>query len=110
MIYKWGIYQTIQLQQSREEVYNRTQVVQENIKNFFDKRTKVDDFQMGDRVLKWDSRREEKGKHGKFENLLKGPYIISAFRGNNAFLLKELDGIELSGGPLNGNMLKHYFS
>jgi len=43
-------------------------------------------------VLKWNSRREDKGKHGKFENLWKGPYIISALRGNSAFFLKELDG------------------
>ena len=49
------IYHTIQLQQSREEVYNKTQVVQENIKNIFDKRTKADDFNLGDKVLKWDS-------------------------------------------------------
>lgn len=60
---------TIQLQQSREEVYNKTQVIQENIKKIFDKITKADDFNLGDKVLKWDSKREEKGKHGKFDNL-----------------------------------------
>lgn len=60
------INQTIQLQRSREEVYNINRVVQENIKKFFDKRTKADDFNLGDKVLKWDSRREDKGKHGKF--------------------------------------------
>ena len=59
--------------------------------------------------MKWDSRREKKGKHGKFENLWKGPYIIDSVRGNNAFFLKELDGIEMFGGPVNGRMLKHYF-
>ena len=58
--------QTIQLHKSREEVYNRTQEVQENIKKIFDRRTKANDFQIGDKVLKWDSRREDKGKHGKF--------------------------------------------
>lgn len=103
------IYQTIQLQQSREEVYNRTQVVQENTNKIFDKRTKANDFNMGDKVLKWDSRREDKGKHGKFENLWKGPYIIYAFRGNNAFFLKELDGTKLSGGLVNGRMLSITF-
>lgn len=60
----------------------------ENIKKFFYKRTKANDFNLGDQVLKWDSRREDKGKHGKFENIWKGPYIISAFKGNNAFFLK----------------------
>ena len=59
------VSQTIQLQQSREGVYNRTQMVQENIKKIFDKRTKENDFNIGDKVLKWDSRREDKGKHGK---------------------------------------------
>ena len=67
------------------------------------------DFQIGDKVLKWDSRREDKGKHGKFENLWKGPYIIHLFRGNNAFFLQELDGTELFGGLVNGRMLKNYF-
>ena len=65
-----------------------------------------------DKVLKRDSRREDIGKHGKFENLWKGPYIIYSFRGNNAFFLQELDGIELFGGLfslVNCRMLKHYF-
>jgi hypothetical protein len=66
----------IQLQQSREEVYNRTQVIQENIKKIYDKRTKEDNFELGDLVLKWDSRNEDKGNHGKFNSLRKGPYTI----------------------------------
>ena len=36
--------QTIQLQQSREEVYKRTQAIQDNIKKFFAKRTKANYF------------------------------------------------------------------
>ena len=60
-------------------------------------------------MLKWDSRREDKGKHGKFENLWKGPYIIHSVTGNNALFLQELDGTEIFGGPVNGRMLKHYF-
>ena len=83
--------------------------MQENIKKIFDRRTKENYFQIGDKVLKWDSRREDKGKHGKFENLWKGPYIIHSVRGNNTFFLQELDGIELFGGFVNGRMLKHYF-
>jgi hypothetical protein len=102
------INQMIQLQQSREEVYNQTQVIQESIKKIYDRRTKEDDFELGDLVLKWDSRNEDKGKHGKFDNLWKGPYIIQAYRGNNAFLLKDSDGADLPGGPINGRMLKHY--
>ena len=83
--------------------------VQENIKKLFDKRTKAVDFQIGDKVLKWASRREDKGKLSKFDSLWQGPYIIQATVGPNAFFLQELDGIKLFGGPVNGRMLKHYF-
>ena len=70
------INQTIHLEQTREEVYIRGQKLQENIKKIFDRRTKASDFKIGDKVLKWDSRREDKGKHGKFDNLWQGPYLI----------------------------------
>jgi hypothetical protein len=102
------INQMIQLQQYREEVYNRTQVIQENIKKIYDKRTKEDNFDLGDLVLKWDSRNEDKGKHGKFDILWKDPYTIQAYRENNVFLLNNSDGSDLPGGPVNGRMLKHY--
>ena len=92
--------QTIQLQQSRE-VHNRTQLVQENIKKIYDRRTKADDFHIGDNVLKSYSRREEKGKHGKFDNLWMGPYTIHAYMGDNAFFLKDIDGAEFPGGLVN---------
>ena len=52
------INQTIHLQQSREEVYVKPQVIQDKIKNIFDKKTKADYFYIGDKVLKWHSRRE----------------------------------------------------
>lgn len=51
------INQTIHLQQTREEVYIRSQVMHERIKKAFDKRTKTEDFYLGDKVFKWDSRR-----------------------------------------------------
>ena len=106
---KRKINQTIHLQQTREEVYNRAIHKKENIKKLFDKRTKANDFSIGNKVLKWDSRREDKGKHGKFENMWKGPYIVHSNRGNNEFFLQEMDGTELFGGPVNGRILKHYF-
>ena len=48
--------------------------------------------------------------HGKFDNLWLGPYSIHSTASNNAYLLQELNGAELFGGPVNGRMLKHYFS
>ena len=77
------IKKNIHLQQTREEVYIRAQQLQENIKKLFDRRTKASDFKTGDKVLKWDSRREDKGKHGKFDNLWQGPYLIQSTIGNN---------------------------
>ena len=61
-------------------------------------------------MLKWDSRREDKGKHGKFDYIWRGPDVIYGYRGNNAFFLKEMDGSDLLGGPVNGRMMKHYYS
>jgi hypothetical protein len=65
---------------------------------------------LGDKVLKWDSRNEENRKHGKFDNLWKGPFIIQAYRGSNAFFIKDMDGSDLLGGPISCRMLKHYVS
>eukprot|EP00253_Pinus_taeda_P004552 PITA_04552 len=77
------INQTIHLQQTREQVYDRAQILQEKLKIMFDKGAKAKDFRVGSKVLRWDSQREDKGKHDKFDFLWKGPFIISAMQGNN---------------------------
>ena len=81
------INQTIHLQQTREEVYNKALQKHISIKKIFDKRTKARNFNIGDKVLKWESRREDRGKHGKFDNLWLGPYSIHSAAGSNAFFL-----------------------
>jgi len=103
------INQIICLQQTRDQVYNRVQVLQEKLKKAFDKRTKAEDFNIGEKVLKWDSRRKDKGKHGKFDSLWRGPFVVQAVQGNNTYFLKSLDEADLDEGPVNGRMLKHYF-
>jgi hypothetical protein len=35
----------------------------------FDKRSKKEEFQLGELVLRWDVRTEDNGKHGKFDHL-----------------------------------------
>lgn len=75
------IGQMIQLKQCREEMFKNTQLIQYWIKKIYDKRTKSTSFQLGYLVLKWDARNEDKGKHGKLENLWKGSFKIVAFRG-----------------------------
>ena len=76
---------------------------------FFDRRTKPDDLHIGHVVLQWDAPHEEKGKHGKFDHLWKGPYKIAMFRGKNDYMLEEIDGGLVSGAPVNRRLLKHYF-
>ena len=60
----------VELQQVREQLVQKSESHQNKIKNTFDKKEKVDNFQVGDWVLKWDTVRKDKGKHGKFEALL----------------------------------------
>ena len=98
----------IHLQQTREEAFQNTFKLQERIKKIYDIKAKTDKFQLDDVVLKWDARNEEKGKHDKFENLCKGPFKIATYRGQNAFLLKEMNGEDCPGGPVNGRLLKQY--
>eukprot|EP00253_Pinus_taeda_P005013 PITA_05013 len=96
------INQTIHLQQTREQVYDRAQILQEKLKKMFDERAKAEDFCVGSKVLRWDSRREDKGKHAKFDFLWKGPFIISVVQGNNTYFLKSIDGSIAEEGPVNG--------
>ena len=102
-------FQLVELQQQREQAFDRAQSSQEKIKKIFDQKTKPEDFQVGDLVLRWDAVREEKGKHGKFNNLWKGPYKVAAFAGKNAYMLEEVEGGCVLGAPINGRLLKHYF-
>ena len=75
----------------------------------FDKRAKVDNFQVGDWVLKWDVVRQNKGKHGKFDSLWIGPFVIDQVYKNNTFELQNMEGEEVFNGPVNGRFLKLYF-
>jgi hypothetical protein len=98
----------IALEEKREHIYNESQLSQQRVKQTHDRRVKEENFQLNDYVLRWDARIEDKGKHGKFENLWKGPYQIVAFQGNDAYLLKDIDGQITHEGPVNGRLLKHY--
>ena len=63
------IYEMIELQQNREKVEEREQLYRLKIKSRFDRKIKENTFSVGDMVLRWDARKEKKGKHGKFDNL-----------------------------------------
>jgi hypothetical protein len=78
------------------------------MKKTFDKHAKQEEFQVGDLVLRWDAKNEDKGKHGKFDHLWTCPVRIGAYHGNNTYLLEDINGEFTSGEPVNGRFLKHY--
>ena len=77
----------VELQQVKEQMIEKSESHQQKIKIIFDKREKVDNFQVGDWVLKWDTIRQDKGKHGKFDSFPIGPFVIAQVQKNNTFKL-----------------------
>jgi len=75
----------------------------------FWQKAKMDNFQVGDWVLKWDALQEKKGNHGKFDALWTWPFVISQVQENNTFMLQGLEGEFVFDGPVNGRFLKVYF-
>ena len=99
----------IELNQVREALVEKTQTYKDKVKSIFDKRVNQKNFQVEDLVLKWDVRRQDRGKHGKFDNLWFGPFKVSVVLDNNTFLLENLDDNHSVRGPVNGRFLKHFF-
>ena len=89
----------MEVQQTREQLFDKAQSHQQKIKEAFDKKVKKEDFQLGDLVLKWDAHKQDKGKHGKFEALWIGPFKISEVLQNNAFKLQSLEDAEIFWWP-----------
>ena len=71
------IYAQIELQQKQEIVEEKAQLYRTKIKE--------NTFSDGDMVLRWDARKEQRGKHGKFDNLWFVPFIVSKVLENNTF-------------------------
>jgi hypothetical protein len=103
------INQLIEVQQHEVVVDERLQKYQDDMKALFDRREKDRDFFPGDLVLRWDARREETTKHGKFDHLWYRPFRVSDLEGKNYFLLENLDG-EILNAPVSGRYLKHYMT
>ena len=103
------MFQIVQLQQEREAIKDTTERHQRRMKESFDKKVKKYMFAIGDLILRWDARKDEKGKHGKFENLWIGPFSVIKILGNNNFVLQNLKGEEIA-GPVNGRFLNHFYT
>ena len=98
----------VELSENRNKVRDNLIMYQSKMKSIFDRKAKEIDFKVGDLVLRWDTRREDKGKHGNFNPLWYGPFRIVGARANNTFFLENLDGETLQ-LPVNGQYLKYYF-
>ena len=92
----------MELHESREQVNQNPINYLEKIKSLFDRKARDKSLQPGDLV-----EREDKGKHGNFDPLWFGPFNIVEEKGNNTFLLENLEG-EVCELPMNENFLKLY--
>lgn len=92
----------VEVHQIREQLVERSVAHQQRIKEVFDRRTKTDNFQVGDLVLKWDALKEKKDNHGKFDAFWTGPFIISQIQGNNTFIQQSMVGGTVCDGLVNG--------
>lgn len=84
----------------------KTQIQCDKVKEIFDEREKYDTLSPGDLVLRWDTRREARPKHDKFDNLWSGPFCISEVLNKNTFILENIDGNTIFGRLVNGIFLK----
>jgi hypothetical protein len=101
------IFHIIEVQKRREAFNEKNEAYQRKFKETFDRKTKKYTSQEGELVMRWDDRREDKPKNGKFNNLWFGPFKLAKVLDNSTFILKNMDDTKIFGGPVNGNFLKH---
>ena len=77
------------------------------MKALFDKKIQRMEFLPSTLVLKWEARKEDAGKHGKFDHLWFRPFKIAAAERKSSFSMENLDG-EILDAPINGRYLKHF--
>ena len=85
----------------------RLQRYQDDMKVLFDRKAKDRNFLPRDFVLRWDARKEDLGKKGKFNHIWYEPFKVASPEGKNSFMLENLDG-KILNAPINGRFLKHY--
>lgn len=66
----------IQLDETRRNAHERNEDLQKQCKSLYDRRATQRSFKIDDMVLMWNARLEDKGKHGKFDPIWLGPYLI----------------------------------
>ena len=99
----------MQLDEIKRDAAANNLKLQTKVKHLFDKRATERHFLPGDLVLCWNARGEDKGKHGKFDPLWLGPFVVHSNNGENSYYIKELIGT-IQELPVHGQFLKLYFS
>ena len=96
------------LAETRRDASLRNQKLQLQVKTLYEKIIVSKKFEFKDLDLMWNARIEEKGKHGKFDPIWLGSYLIETPWGEDSYLLKDLLGniLELL---VHGQFLKRYF-
>ncbi|KAH9331853.1 hypothetical protein KI387_003961, partial [Taxus chinensis] len=89
--YESRINQIIELDEERRSSHQRHIKFRGKLKRLFDNKVTSRALNVGDLVLLWDNRNEDKGKHGKFDALWMDPYAIDIRIGEHTFFLKDLD-------------------
>jgi hypothetical protein len=79
---------------------------QQTMNKYFNKRAKVVEFKIEDKVLLWDSTHAERGRHSKFQKLWLGSFKIAFILGTFFYLLKDMEE-RLFSYSTNGSHLKH---
>ena len=69
----------------------KTQPYQSKVKYLFDRKAKEDKFHPRDLVLKWDSMRDDKSKHGMFNHHWLGYFSEAESIDNNTIIMQSLD-------------------
>ena len=98
------MHELVGLTKTRREASLKNQKLQLQVKTLYDKRMASRKFEDGDLVLMWNARIEDKGKHGKFDPIWLGPYLIETTWSEDSYVLKDLSDniLEL---PIHGQFL-----
>ena len=96
------------LDETRRDTTLVIEAQKKHVKAQYDKHVKPRIFSKGDLVLLYDQDQDLLGA-GKFEAMLRGPYIVRWALEKGAYELVDYDGIPLS-EPMNGLYLKKYYA
>ena len=97
----------LQLDETRRDTSIRNSKFKIQVKHLYDKKTVVRKFKLEDLVLLWNARQEDKGKHGNFEPIWLGPYLIHENWGEDSYFIREISR-DIMVLPVHGQFLKRY--